>query len=244
MDPNQGNVDPQPQHPQPGYQQQPIQPQQPQMPAAPQKTNTLAIFALISAFLISILGIVLGHISLSQIKKTGEGGRGLALAGTILGYVFTFIWAVVLTIVLFVGATFTAFVGAVDAADSADSSAGATDSDTLDGFDDEWDDDSFTGDDWDDDDFSFDWDDVDAPWKGTELEVFCDALMSSENIMDSEANYFAELSAATDDKDAKQIYADVAKGLGDNDEITEDNFDIYEKALEQLEKDMMLCFEL
>ncbi|HUH53843.1 MAG TPA: hypothetical protein VLZ31_07390, partial [Microbacteriaceae bacterium] len=116
--------------------------------------------------------------------------------------------------------------------------------DTLDGFDDEWDDDSFTGDDWDDDDFSFDWDDVDAPWKGTELEVFCDALMSSENIMDSEANYFAELSAATDDKDAKQIYADVAKGLGDNDEITEDNFDIYEKALEQLEKDMMLCFEL
>lgn len=63
-------------------------------PAQP-RTNGLAIVSLvasISAFLIlpligSVVGVVTGHISLSQIKRTGEGGRGLALTGTILGWV-------------------------------------------------------------------------------------------------------------------------------------------------------------
>lgn len=80
------NLPPAPQYADAQY---PGQPQQP-----PQKTNTLAIIALISSFFISVLGIVLGHIALSQIKKTGEGGRGLALAGTIIGYVATFGWLV------------------------------------------------------------------------------------------------------------------------------------------------------
>ena len=35
----------------------------------------------------SIVGIICGHISLSQIKKTGEEGRGLAVAGLIVGYI-------------------------------------------------------------------------------------------------------------------------------------------------------------
>jgi len=75
--------------------------------APEQKTNTLAIVALILGILIPIAGIVVGHISLSQIKKTGENGRGLALTGTILGYVFSFLWilfwlfAVILPVVLF-----------------------------------------------------------------------------------------------------------------------------------------------
>jgi hypothetical protein len=56
---------------------------------ASNKTNTLAIVSLILAFFVSIGGIIVGHIALGQIKRTGEGGRGLALAGTILGYVFT-----------------------------------------------------------------------------------------------------------------------------------------------------------
>lgn len=34
-------------------------------------------------------GIITGHMALSKIKRTGEGGRGLALAGTIIGYVGT-----------------------------------------------------------------------------------------------------------------------------------------------------------
>lgn len=62
-------------------------------PAA--KTNTLAIVSLISAivgfvlipFIASLVAVITGHMSLGQIKKTGEQGRGLALAGTIVGWV-------------------------------------------------------------------------------------------------------------------------------------------------------------
>jgi hypothetical protein len=75
---------------------QPVQPyaQQPYGAAAYQPgmvppTNTLAIVALILGFVLPLGGIIAGHIALGQIKRTGEGGHGLALAGTILGYVFT-----------------------------------------------------------------------------------------------------------------------------------------------------------
>jgi len=63
---------------------------------AEQKTNVLAILSLVGSILGiigvlpligSIAGTVLGHISLRQIPKTGEKGRGLALAGTIVGWV-------------------------------------------------------------------------------------------------------------------------------------------------------------
>lgn len=63
-------------------------------PSAP-KTNTLAIVSLVSSlaalvilpFIGSLVGVITGHMSLSQIKRTGENGRGLALAGTIVGWV-------------------------------------------------------------------------------------------------------------------------------------------------------------
>ncbi|MDA3146182.1 DUF4190 domain-containing protein [Leucobacter sp. UCMA 4100] len=51
------------------------------------KTNVCAILSLVFAFVFQIAGIVLGHVALSQIKKTGEEGRGLAIAGLIIGYV-------------------------------------------------------------------------------------------------------------------------------------------------------------
>ena len=37
----------------------------------------------------SILAIVFGHVALSQIKKSGgtQGGRGMAIAGLVLGYI-------------------------------------------------------------------------------------------------------------------------------------------------------------
>ena len=38
-------------------------------------------------FIGSIVAVITGHMSLSQIKRTGEGGRGLGLAGTIVGWV-------------------------------------------------------------------------------------------------------------------------------------------------------------
>jgi peptidyl-prolyl cis-trans isomerase B (cyclophilin B) len=55
----------------------------------PQPTNALAIASLVCAFVFAPLGIAFGHVSLSQIKKTGEGGRGLAVAGLIISYVVT-----------------------------------------------------------------------------------------------------------------------------------------------------------
>jgi peptidyl-prolyl cis-trans isomerase B (cyclophilin B) len=62
---------------------------QPYSGYAPQsnKTNGLAIASLITSFFISIVGIILGHVALSQIKRTGENGRGLAIAGLVIGYV-------------------------------------------------------------------------------------------------------------------------------------------------------------
>jgi len=70
-----------PQYQQPEY-QQPVN----YAPLAP-KTNSMAIASLISSFFISLLGVILGHIALNQIKNTGEGGRGLAIAGLVIGYI-------------------------------------------------------------------------------------------------------------------------------------------------------------
>lgn len=63
--------------------------------AAPAATNTLAIlslvFGIISYFALPLVGaiaaIVMGHLARSQIRRTGESGGGLALAGLVLGYV-------------------------------------------------------------------------------------------------------------------------------------------------------------
>ncbi|MBN9606411.1 MAG: DUF4190 domain-containing protein [Actinomycetales bacterium] len=68
------------------------QPGQP-YPYVPQPPyNVFAIISLVGAFLLSPVGIVFGHIALSQVKRTGERGREMALAGTIIGYVFTGFW--------------------------------------------------------------------------------------------------------------------------------------------------------
>lgn len=52
------------------------------------KTNTLSIITLIAGILgFNIIAVILGHISLSQIKRTGEGGKVLATIGLVLGYI-------------------------------------------------------------------------------------------------------------------------------------------------------------
>lgn len=93
---------------QPAYQQPAYQP--PQAYAPQQPTNPLALTAFICVFvapaswllaLVPVIGTVLGfvapvsaimavifgHIALSQIKKRGGGGRGMALTAVILGYI-------------------------------------------------------------------------------------------------------------------------------------------------------------
>ncbi|KQV26436.1 DUF4190 domain-containing protein [Yonghaparkia sp. Root332] len=52
-------------------------------------TNVLAILALVAAFIAPPAGLVLGIIAQRQIAQSGESGSGLALAGTIVGGVFT-----------------------------------------------------------------------------------------------------------------------------------------------------------
>jgi len=79
----------------------------------PAPRNVLAIITLVLGVagfftgITALAAIVTGHISLSQIKKTGEEGRGLALTGLVLGYavVVLMILAVVLGLALF-GALF------------------------------------------------------------------------------------------------------------------------------------------
>ena len=47
------------------------------------------IFSVIAMFLwiAPVLAVIFGHIGLGQIKRTGEEGRGQAIAGLIIGYV-------------------------------------------------------------------------------------------------------------------------------------------------------------
>jgi hypothetical protein len=52
-------------------------------------TNTMAILALVFAFIFAPASIFLGHIAKKQIRQTGEQGDGLATAGLVLGYIFT-----------------------------------------------------------------------------------------------------------------------------------------------------------
>ncbi|MFM6974600.1 MAG: DUF4190 domain-containing protein [Agromyces sp.] len=73
-------------------------------PAAPAKLNLLAIAAIVSVFITPLAGVVLGHIALVELKRSGERGRGLALGALITGYalfalsiVVAVIWSFVLS---------------------------------------------------------------------------------------------------------------------------------------------------
>ena len=57
-----------------------------------QQTSSLAIASMVSGMValvlapVAILAIVSGHIARGQVRRTGAGGRGMATAGLILGY--------------------------------------------------------------------------------------------------------------------------------------------------------------
>jgi uncharacterized protein YacL len=82
------------------YSQQPYGQQPYSQQTGPARYNVLAIVSLVSAFFISLVAIITGHIALSQIKRTGEQGRGLAIAGLVLGYI-GLIGGVIIAIVIF-----------------------------------------------------------------------------------------------------------------------------------------------
>jgi hypothetical protein len=62
------------------------------VPAPYAQTNTMALIGFVLSvvgffsFISAIPGVVLGHIALKQIKNTGEGGHGFAVAALAVGY--------------------------------------------------------------------------------------------------------------------------------------------------------------
>lgn len=73
------------------------------------KTNTLAIVTLIAGICgFNLIAVILGHISLSQIKTSGEGGRTLAIIGLVLGYIG------LVALIIFIGVAIAAAVVGVN----------------------------------------------------------------------------------------------------------------------------------
>jgi Domain of unknown function (DUF4190) len=83
------------------------------------RTNSLAVGALIAGiaswvicpFIAAIVAVALGHSARGQIRRTAEGGGGMAMAGLILGYIQLI--AIGLFILLFIGGSF--FAGLIGA---------------------------------------------------------------------------------------------------------------------------------
>jgi hypothetical protein len=83
-------------------------------------SNSLAVVSLVTAvgsflghiipfvggFILAVVAVITGHMALSQIKKTGEPGKGLATAGLVIGYIhiaiitllFVFLFSVIVAI--------------------------------------------------------------------------------------------------------------------------------------------------
>jgi hypothetical protein len=76
----------------------------------PQKTNGKSITALVLGilaivlpyigFIIGIIAIIFASLSLKEIKRTQEQGRGMAIAGLVCGIVGTALYAIILLIVV------------------------------------------------------------------------------------------------------------------------------------------------
>jgi hypothetical protein len=74
-------------------------------------TNTMAILALVFAFVFAPVGIVLGVMARKQISQTHEEGDGLALAGIIVGSIATGIWVLLIVFWIIAFASITGSFG-------------------------------------------------------------------------------------------------------------------------------------
>jgi Domain of unknown function (DUF4190) len=97
--------------PPPGYPQYGQYGYAPQYPPS-RNTNGMAIASLVCGVLgfstcgvTSILAIIFGHVSLGQIRRNDEDGRGMAIAGLVLGYVAVAIGLIVIAVVVIVANT-------------------------------------------------------------------------------------------------------------------------------------------
>ena len=67
-------------------------------PAPTEKWNVLSIVGFVLSLIgFNVVAIILGFIGLSQVKKTGEKGRGLAIAAIIIGFA-----SIVIGIIVFI----------------------------------------------------------------------------------------------------------------------------------------------
>jgi hypothetical protein len=70
-------------------------------PVMIQRTNGFAIGALVCGivpFFGGIPAVILGHVARGQIRRTGERGDGMAIAGLVLGYLWVSLWALIILI--------------------------------------------------------------------------------------------------------------------------------------------------
>ncbi|RSN54682.1 DUF4190 domain-containing protein [Actinomadura sp. WAC 06369] len=86
-------------------------------PSAP-PTNGMATASMVCGLIgivfcgfTSILAIIFGHVAQSQIRRTREGGSGMATAGLVMGYIVTAIWGLV-WLLYFIGVIALAGAGA------------------------------------------------------------------------------------------------------------------------------------
>ena len=76
-------------------------------PPQPPKSQTNAILALVlscvglaTCGVTAIVGVIFGHIAMGKIKRGEEDGRGLALAGVIIGYIVIAGWLLYAAIII------------------------------------------------------------------------------------------------------------------------------------------------
>lgn len=91
------------------------------------RTNVVAIFAIVLGFIVPLAGIIAGAVGLAQVKRTGEKGRVLAITGIVVGAALT-VLSVIAVVAFFafvvVGGTMddAASSGSGDLPDSGDTS--------------------------------------------------------------------------------------------------------------------------
>jgi hypothetical protein len=66
------------------------------------QTNAMAIVAFVFALTVFPLAIPFGHLARTQIRRTGEGGRGMATAALFLGYLFTVVPVAIAVVVMLI----------------------------------------------------------------------------------------------------------------------------------------------
>jgi hypothetical protein len=72
----------------------------PPMYAPAPRTNGLAIATLILGICgFALLPVILGHVALGQIRRSGEGGSAFAIVGLVLGYLALAVYVIVILVI-------------------------------------------------------------------------------------------------------------------------------------------------